>query len=277
MKNKRTKIYAIILIIISVLTMVFTPLTAFASTTENVDITTSSVRDDLASMGEDKLSYRSDSVNIFIAMSQYYDNSGKLRTYVYLNYIGSIADNLKITISTAVNDEHNNITESYMDYPLQYVNNDSTWVKYEVLNLPNLEFVTRRYNVSRISFDTKAIISSDRIYIFHGITNDSIKVLKQNVETIVITDKEVSFFCFGEQSEMYNFFGVEGALGNNKKYTDAWYIFFNTDRPIDDLYEIEITYKPYTYNAEHMQTCDKTYRVPVRQELQTYIQEYHGR
>ena len=30
MKNKRTKIYAIILIIISVLTMVFTPLTAFA-------------------------------------------------------------------------------------------------------------------------------------------------------------------------------------------------------------------------------------------------------
>ena len=228
---------------------IFSSFTAFAST-GNVDITTSSVRDDLASMGEDKLTYLSDTTNIFIAMAQRYDSSNNLRTYVYMNYIGSTSDPLKISISTSTTDDKYNITEIYKDYELKFVNNNSTWVKYEVLDLPNLDFVTRRYNIKGITSGATKILSMNETYIFHGITNDSIEVLNQEVETITITEKEVRFFCYGEESKWYEFFGVDGALGNDKKYTDAWYIFFNTDKPMDDLREVEITYQPYDYHVQ---------------------------
>ena len=267
MKNKRTKIYAILLIIITLFTTVFTPLTAFASTgkSSNVDIATSSVRDDLASMGEDKLTYLSDTTNIFIGMAQRYDSSGKLRTYVYMNYIGSTEDALKISISTSTKDDKDNITESHSTYDLSYVNNDSTWVKYEVMGLPNLDFTTRRYNISGISNGTTPLLSMNETYIFHGLSNDSIEVFNQEIETITITEKEVRFFCYGEDSQWFEFWGIDGLLGHDKKYTDAWYIFFNTDKPMDDLLEIEITYQPYDYHVQFLGGCQMSY--PITDEV----------
>ena len=35
-------------------------------------------------------------------------------------------------------------------------------------------------------------------------------------------------------------------------YTDAWYIFFNTDKKIDELMEIELTYTQYDYHLHHV-------------------------
>ena len=122
---------AILLVIISLFSTIFTPITAFASTLA-VDITTSSVRDDLSSMGEDKLTYLSDEKNIFIGMSQYYDKDNSLRTYIYFNYIGSLDEKLTISISTATSDENYNITEEYKTYDMSFVNNEVTWVKYEI-------------------------------------------------------------------------------------------------------------------------------------------------
>ena len=168
--NKKLKLYAFLLLIVSLLTMVFTPLTIFANSSGNVsiDITNSSVRDDLASMGEDKLGYLSETDNIFIGMAQRYDSSGKLRTYVYMNYVGSTEDALKISISTSTKDDKDNITESHSTYDLSYVNNESTWVKYEVIGLPNLDFTIRRYNISGISNGTTPLLSMNETYIFHG-------------------------------------------------------------------------------------------------------------
>lgn len=228
--------------------MIITPFTAFASTSK-MDITTSSVRDDLANMEMDQLSNLSSEKNIFLGMSQYYESEDSLRTYVYLNYIGSTQDKLTISISIATTDENYNITEEYRTYDLSFVNNDSTWVKYEVLGLSNLDKTTRRYNLKSIS-STDVILDINETYIFHGITNDTIEVFNQEVETIEITEKEVHFFCYGEESGFYDFFGVDDVLGHNKKYTDAWYIFFNTDKEIDTLKEIEITYMPYDYHIQ---------------------------
>lgn len=253
MKKKFT-LFLLALLLIQLALPVFTSVAATANV-KNVDITSSSVREDLASMGEDKLTYLSDTKNVFIGMSQYYDLSDKLRTYVYFNYIGSTDEDLKISISTSVTDENYNITEAYKDYDLRFVNNDSTWVKYEVLNLPNLDFVTRRYKIAEIFSATSTILSIDETYIFHGITNDSIEVLNQYVETITITDKEVRFFCYGDESSWFDFWGIDGYLGDNKKYTDAWYIFFNTDKPIDNLLEVEITYMPYDYHIQCLGGC----------------------
>ena len=257
------KISAILLLIITVFTLLITPLTAYASTTKssNVDITTSSVRDDLASMDEDKLSYYSQYTNIFIAMSQYYDKDENLRTYVYFNYVGDTSTPLQIYLSVATKDSNDNITEDFQYYELSFVNNDSTWVKYEVLGLPNIENVTRRYKIAGIYSEHSAICEIDETYIFHGLSNDSIEVFNQEIETITITEKEVRFFCYGEESKWYEFWGIDGLLGNNKKYTDAWYIFFNTDKPMDDLLEIEITYKPYDYHIQFLAGCNMSYEI----------------
>ena len=226
-----------------------------------IDITTSSVRDDLASMEKDKLSYLSSQENIFISMAQYYENEDTLRTYVFFNYIGSFDTDLTISVSTAEMDENFNITDKAETYKLAFVNNDSTWVKYEVLGLPNLDKVTRRYKLEGIFSSSGVILNIDEVFIFHGITNETIEVFHQEVETITITEKDVQFFCYGEESKWNDFFGVDGTLGHNKKYTDAWYIFFNTDKPMDSLKEIEITYFPYDYQVEFLGLCNMSYEI----------------
>ena len=228
----------------------FTPFLIPANAADKtVDITTSTVREDLSSMGMDNLSYLSNDENIFISMAQRYDDSGSLRTYVYFNYIGSLDSELFISISTAEMDENYEIKDDPKEYSLSLVNHDSTWVKYEILGLPNLDKVTRRYKLNNIS-SSDVILNINETFIYHGITNDSIEVFHQEIETITITEKEVSFFCYGEEHGYYDFWGLDEMLGWGKKYTDAWYIFFNTDKKIDTLKEVEITYQPYTYHTQ---------------------------
>ena len=147
-----------------------------------IDITTSSVRDDLASMEKDKLSYLSSQENIFISMAQYYENEDTLRTYVFFNYIGSFDTDLTISVSTAEMDENFNITDKAETYKLAFVNNDSTWVKYEVLGLPNLDKVTRRYKLEGIFSSSGVILNIDEVFIFHGITKVCCKNYKRGLK-----------------------------------------------------------------------------------------------
>ena len=233
------------------------PTMAAGTSASKNDITTSSVRDDLANMGEDKLTYLSNDENIFIGMSQYYDKNDTLRSYIYFNYIGSLEEELTISLSVAVQDANYNVVEDFKPYNLSFVNNDATWVKYEILGLPNIDKTTRRYNLQSISSDP--ILDINETYIFHGITNDTIEIFNQEVETITITEKEVQFFCYGEESKWFDFWGFDDLLGHNKKYTDAWYIFFNTDKKIDTLKEIEITYLPYDYHIQSLGTVSMSY------------------
>lgn len=254
---------------------------------ENVDITTSSVRDDLKSMDEDKLSYLSDEEFIFIGMSQYYDKDNNLRTYLYANIpydISTFDYNWYATISTSVMDENYNITEDFKLYPINYVNHEETWYKLEVLDLPNLEETTRRYYIQDLrvyeevktyanvvrpgipdeggggNLDDDTSTPSDdymfcdevsKVYVFNGISNNTIQVLRQEVETITITEKEVNFYCYGDDLDIlfWESEGIaDGTLDINNTYKDIWYIFFNTDKPMDELMEIELTYQEYQYN-----------------------------
>lgn len=228
---------------------------------EDIDITTTSVRDDLKSMDEDKLSYLSDEDFIFIAMSQYYDKEENLRTYLYVNFpYGEIVfDDYHafVNISTSVMDENYNVTEDFELYSIKYVNHEETWYKLEVLNLPNLEEITRRYyiqdfrtymnsleNTSSLD-DYMSCDEVSKVYIFNGVSNNTIKVFKQEMETITITDKEVVCYCYGYD---LNFFGKEtGLLSDGNVYNDAFFIFFNTDKTIDELIEIELTYQQFDF------------------------------
>ena len=233
----------------------------------NVDITTSSVRDDLESMDMDKLSYLSDTENKFITMAQYYDNENLLRSYLYINYIGNVeATTLYVNVSTSVMDTDYNITENYQYYELSFVNNDETWCKYEILNLPNINETTRRYNIASINqytideYETEyypTLLEVNQLFIFHGITNNTIEVFHEEVETITITDKAVACYCYGDDWDMFGI-DFEGMLEVGNIYTDAWYVFFNTDKPIDELLSVKLTYKKFEYsliNDQFMQTA----------------------
>lgn len=250
------KKFKFLTLILSVLVIICSYSSTIVHATSNIDITTSSVRDDLESMDMDKLSYLSNTENLFITMSQYYDNENKLRSYLYINYIGDVNDiNLYVELSTVVMDSDYNITEDYYIYELSFVNQEETWCKYEILNLPNLEKTTRRYHINSIGYYnytsganiyTYIINDIAQTFIYNGITNDVLKVFHQEVDIITITDKELVFYCYGQGDTLW--FHETNLMQQGDIYTDSWYIFFNTDKEIEDLMEVELTYNQYDYH-----------------------------
>ena len=278
--------YIIIFFLIVLMLLIGSSNNTLSVYADSIDITKTSVRDDLKSMDEDKLSYLSDEEFIFIGMSQYYDKDNNLRTYLYANIpydISTFDYNWYATISTSVMDENYNITEDFKLYPIVYVNNEETWYKLEVLDLPNLEETTRRYYIQDLrvyeevktyadvvrpgipdeggggNLDDDTSTPSDecmfldevsKVYIFNGITNNQIKVYRQEIETITITEKEIGLHSFGEENGWYDFWGIDNVMKWNVTYTDSWYVFFNTDKTIDELYEIDVTFKKYDYQIQ---------------------------
>lgn len=212
----------------------------------DIDITTSSVREDLASMEMDNLSYFSEDENKFISLGQYYDNDMNLRTYVYLNYVGSLDNKLNIILSVSTMNAEYEMVEEYEKFDLLFVNNELTWCKFEILNLQNLENITRRYKVKSIEENDIEIINTEQVFIFNGTTNKELELFKEEIETITITDKKIAFYCYGDGANLY--FWDTSVMNEDDIYTDAWYIFFNTDKKIDELIEIELTYTQYDYH-----------------------------
>lgn len=223
---------------------------------DSVDITKTTVKADLSSMDKDDLSYLSNSENIFISMAQYYDLENNLRTYVYVNLANQYShykDVLYIYLSTANLNENFEVDESYDYYKLNYVNNDSNWYKFEIIGLNNLNITTRRYAIKEIVYLNNTNYSGinfsfEQIYVFNGISNNTINVFNQEIETITITDKEVGFFCYGDDLDFLFWDLNSELLAYGNVYSDVWYVFFNTDRNIDELLEIDITYKQYDYS-----------------------------
>ncbi|MBE6645318.1 MAG: hypothetical protein E7612_08090 [Ruminococcaceae bacterium] len=219
----------------------------------SVDITKTPARSDLVSMKKDNLSFISDKENIFITMSQYFDLNGNPRTYLYLNYVGDHEnDSLSVSLSTATSDKNYKITEEFKTYDLALIDKDSqcNWCKYEISDLPNLDYSTRRYYLSEIIINGKDKIKIDQVFIYNGLSNKTIKVFNQEIETITITDSLVKFFCYGDENDFLKSWGYKGLYEANSEkvsYSDCFYIFFNTDKEMDTLMECEISFQTFKY------------------------------
>ena len=233
----------------------------------NKDITTTTVEEDLASMGEDKLTNLSPTKNIFLGMSQCIvsDSSGQpmAKTYVYVNWIGSTTSDLNIALSCAVSGADKSIEETYTVYKLKLCDKYETWCKYEVTHasacngvkclnvcgLPNKYQTTRRFVIREIYDDSKTnSIELDETRIFNGFVNEDIKVFKEEYETITITNKEVHFITTGKDNWWQDVFRKnEGVCKDNVTYPDCWFVFFNTDKEMLSIEEIDIQFIPYTY------------------------------
>lgn len=207
-----------------------------------------SVVDDLIKLDKYSDEIISSGENQFITLTQAYDSDNTLKTYVYLNYLGDTDDNLLVNINT--NFEFDNTRLRNLDL-ISYDTN-SFLKKYEVKNLDNLDISTRKYEVGSfclsndggslthiIDFDVKPI------YYFNGTSNENLECYNQEIETIIITDKQVAMYCYGDS---LNYFGKEtGLMGNSNIYTDAWFVFFNTDKQIDNLISIKLSYVQYNF------------------------------
>ena len=215
-----------------------------------VDITKTSARADLVSIGEDKYSNSSFLENIFITMCQYYDLEGNLRSYLYFNYVGDINADLSVSISTSVSNSNYKIDEEFSDYVLTLINKDeeNNWCKFEILDLPNLDFTTRRYYLDQLKIDGISSFLIDEVFVFNGVTNTSIKVWNREIETIDITDKKTVMFCYGKDSSFANVFGFEEVMAYNNVYEDSFFVCFNTDKKIDDLLEVEVRFQEFEYS-----------------------------
>lgn len=222
-----------------------------ANAQENVDCITksnyTSVVDDLSKLDKYKDEYKSNTENKFITLTQAYDQENNLKTYAYLNYIGGNDDYVIISISTSLEfDNFRMIQLNLISY-----DNNSNLKKYEIEDLDNLENATRKYKISSFSvlsdISPLLIINFDvkPIYYFNGTTNDNLECYYQEIETITITDKQVSFFCYGKS--MNFFFKDTGLMQSGNKYTDAWYVFFNTDKKIDNLISIDLSYVQFNF------------------------------
>lgn len=222
-----------------------------ANAQENVDCITksnyTSVVEDLKKLDMYKDEYVGSVDNQFITLSQAFDSNKTLRTYVYLNYTGSNDDILIVHINTSL--EFENFRMLQLD--LVSYDKNSYLKKYEVLSLDNLNNATRKYEISTFSRSMNTglyvLLQFDvyPIFYFNGTTNDNLECYYQEIETITITDKQVSFFCYGDSMDF--FFKETGLMNNGNRYTDAWYVFFNTDKKIDNLISIDLSYVQFNF------------------------------
>ena len=210
-----------------------------------------SVVEDLKVLDKYDEKYITSTKNSFITFTQAFDSKSILHSYVYLNYIGNSASILEsqlfASISTSI-DEANNSFKMYKLSLISYDNN-SSFKKYEVKGLDNLTDETRRYEFEYIYYQNpfgkdlqKLLVFGQKhpIYYFHGASNESIESYVQEFKKITITDKQVAFFCYGDSM---TFFGKDtGLMQGRNIYTDAWFVFFNTDYKIDNLISIDISY-----------------------------------
>lgn len=213
---------------------------------------------DLEQLKIDYTQYLSSSTNEIITMAQYYNDNGELETYVYVNSSRTEFNELYAYLSTSISSNIDEITEDFQRYEIELVSshNSSNLKKYKILGLNNLEDTTRRYNIrwlygTYINEYSGSIYSyfidnlKEEVYFFNGTNNENLKGLYNGTETITITDKEVVNYCYGDS---LNFFGKEtGLMDDSDIYNDTWFIFFNTDKVIDNLLEVELVYTQYNF------------------------------
>lgn len=222
-----------------------------ANAQENVDCITksnyTSVVDDLKKLDKYTNENITSTDNQFITLTQAYDSNNSLKTYVYLNYTGSNEDVLVVYLNTSL--EFDNFRPLSIDL-ISYDNNSSL-KKYEISSLDNLDNATRKYEISGFyRGEGTSLVNLLRfdvypIFYFNGTTNDNLECYYQEIETITITDKQVAFFCYGDSMDF--FFKETGLMNNGNRYTDAWYVFFNTDKKIDNLISIDLSYVQFNF------------------------------
>ncbi len=150
-----------------------------------------------------------------------------------------------VNISTTINDDI-----SYFNYKLKHISSENTLQKYVVEDFTVKDEGVRYYAISSIyrPFDesidkqasggntvTEVNYAVNKQYCF-GEINGKPYVSCVDIETIVVTDKFVGFVRYKDGFKFY-----VGAC-------DSHFVAFNTDKPIDKLFEADVYYTTQSYS-----------------------------
>ena len=196
-----------------------------------------SVLDDL-----EALNYDYSSTEEFITLAEQFDSFNDLHTFLYFNIRIIIS---KVSLKTS-------FSESFplpilKTYELKRVSYNNFYQKYEILNLDNKDDEIRYYELNKIlNLNNEVLLDiSDYSFYFKGNNNEELEGYYKENEFVEITEKVVVNYCYGDSLD---FFGKEtGLMAYDNNYNDTWFVFFNTDKVIDNLMEIDISYQQYDY------------------------------
>lgn len=275
MKNKRTKIYAILLIIITLFTTVFTPLTAFAKTTAS-----SNVIDDLSEDSSfDIADYPLMSYDTFNAVNtdenpnnnvdfiqvlqiaESEDNELFVYTYQPLNNVSDITAS-SISFATEESALHDmaikNDMTGFVKYELECVSAEGSLKKYKVKDFEVGNGYYRYYCISEIErpFDTllDKVISDTTItdYKAHTVAqawccyyyDNQLKYEMVTLDVVEITPTHTGELLYAN--------GVTwGSLIGKKNSCCSHYIAFNVDNySVDKIIDASLVYKYREYETQ---------------------------
>ena len=214
---------------------------AVAAESEN-EKTASGVLEDLSKdVSFNTENYPSNAKDYSLSVMQLAESADKeLFIYVY-QPSGDKVEASSINISTTINDDI-----SFFNYSLELLNFEGTLFKYKVTNFEIKKDPVRYYAISSIYRPFDAGIGDEKSgnntinevnyainkqYCF-GEINGKPYINCIDIETIIVTDKFVGFVRYPDGFKLFTGAGA----------CDSHFVAFNTDKPIDKLFEADVYY-----------------------------------
>ena len=266
----KQKIYAIILIIISVLTMVFTPLTAFAEESSNKKTPLTELTKDENFNVEDYVENPTDYSLHVIQVAE--STEGKLNIFTFQparNTVDLKASSINISYGFSSNGEN----LSPKNYSLKLISTEGCFDKYEVEGFSVLGDEHRYYNIVSIYRRLSANVPTDtnvsggttteKAYHvgqqWHAYTlNEKIRYEMNTFETVEITTNYTGFLQMNTDI-VNNYFG-SSATG---QFQQMWFIAFDVeDYIVEHIYNADMsyTYQRYQDNYKNFELQSRTWK-----------------
>lgn len=179
---------------------------------------------------------------------------GELLIYVY-----QPSGQNKRLIASKINfacQPNNTLNLTFINYDLEYLNSHDVFFKYKVLDFKVNDEDVRYYNISNIlrpydsSIDDEAPDGNSIPQVENGVGQlwtavtayGTIKYSMKTSETIEITKKYVGYVEYSD--------GVDLGWSVTGSATDAHFVAFSTDKPMDKLLQAELSYNEREVNAK---------------------------
>lgn len=248
---KRCVVFALLLTVCMALFVGLYPATAYAATQEG-DGYSSPVEDLKSDPDFDASLYPVNETDYSLQVVQIAESTdGELLVYVYQPSNG-VKDftATSINISTAIND-----SLYYKNYKLELLSKDGVFCKYKVSDFTVKEDVLRYYDISSIfrkhDKDVDAGLSETNE---NEISEVSFKVAK--LFTAVTLNGQVSYSCIETQvieitDKYVGYIKYSNGFDLCASSCLAYFVAFDTDLPIDNLYEADIYFVTQNYRYYH--------------------------
>lgn len=242
MKKLLTLIIAIITIILNAswITVPTTSTSSSSSTSSTSTTTHSSIMEDFENM---KLEYTADE-NTIVDLIFFAEFEEQKIGFLYLYDKDSFLTEsiiLKMSVkSSSIAEELEASENKTFNTNLNLISTSNNFKKYQ-LNLTNDLKQYRKYEFTQVVSRTLNYPISKEYYYYENENNET-KYEYTNLQVIEITNQIMYEFLINEANSLENFFNIKNGSSN-------YFIGFNTNLKIEDLIEVDVTYKYQTISG----------------------------